>query len=78
MRFARLISALRSGLEGDRLKAREMQMHGLFRDGEWAQVSDGLISVPIPRDRYLARGYEPPFEKLPTKKEYDLEKADGS
>ena len=53
-------------------------MRGLFRDGDWVQVSDGRISVPIPRERYLARGIEPPLDDLPVRKEYDREKADAS
>ena len=51
-------------------------MHGLYRDGGWAQVSDGKNSIPIPRDRYEENGYEPPCDRLPTKEEYEARDAD--
>lgn len=44
---------------------------GLYRDGEWAQVSDGKIAAPIPRSQYEAKGYLPPFDQLPTREEYN-------
>ena len=44
---------------------------GLWRDGHWAQVSyDGVERVPISRALYERRGYQPPFDKLPTKEKY--------
>jgi hypothetical protein len=44
---------------------------GLWRDGHWAQVRyDGGESVPISRALYERRGYQPPFEKLPTREKY--------
>ena len=48
-------------------------MEGLYRDGDWAQVSDGNNSIPIPRDRYEDSGYLPPFDKLPTKDAYEAQ-----
>ena len=45
---------------------------GLWRDGHWAQVSyDGIEAVPISRGLYEQRGYQPPFDKLPTKERYE-------
>lgn len=51
-------------------------MRGLYRDGQWAQVSDGKHSIPIPRDRYEDNRYEPPFDHLPTKEQYEAANAD--
>jgi len=50
-------------------------MRGLYRDGNHAQVTDGKHSFPMPRDDYEAKGYEPPFDKLPTKTEYEAQNA---
>ena len=50
-------------------------MRGLFRDGEWAQVTDEHNAIPIPRDRYEAQRYQPPFDDLPTKEEYEADNA---
>ena len=48
---------------------------GLWRDGPWAQVSyDGIESVPISRALYEKRGYQPPFDKLPSKEKYEARK----
>ena len=45
---------------------------GLWRDGHWVQVSyDSVEKVPISRALYEKRGYQPPFDKLPTKEEYE-------
>jgi hypothetical protein len=45
---------------------------GLWRDGHWAQVSyEGIERVPISRALYVKRGYQPPFDDLPTKAEYE-------
>lgn len=45
---------------------------GVFRDGAFAQVSyDGIESIPISKALYKERGYEPPFEELPTKDEHE-------
>lgn len=45
---------------------------GLYRDGDWAQVSyTGRASIPMRRDQYEAAGYQPPFADLRTKKEYE-------
>ncbi|MEM6410624.1 MAG: hypothetical protein AAF683_03715 [Pseudomonadota bacterium] len=52
---------------------------GLYRvegiDGaeSWAQVDDprdGMPAMPFDEHVYRARGYEPPFETLPTRAEY--------
>ena len=52
---------------------------GLWRDGHWVQVSyEDLESVPISRALYEKRGYAPPFDKLPTKEEYEARKSGPS
>ena len=49
-----------------------MLARGVYRDGAFAQVSyDGIESIPINRALYKERGYEPPFEELPTKHEHE-------
>ncbi len=41
---------------------------GIYRDrAGWATVSDGTITMSMPRERYEEKGYEPPFEALPVK-----------
>jgi hypothetical protein len=45
---------------------------GLWRDGHFVQVSyDDVEALPISRALYEKRGYQPPFDDLPTKKEFD-------
>ena len=45
---------------------------GVFRDGAFAQVSyDGIESIPISEALYTERGYDPPFEELPTRHEHE-------
>lgn len=45
---------------------------GLWRDGHWAQVSyDNIEAAPISRTLYEKRGYDPPFDALPTKQDYE-------
>lgn len=45
-------------------------MQGIYREGGWAQVTDGKNEIPIPRGRYEDQNYHPPFDELPTKEEY--------
>ena len=45
---------------------------GLFRDGNYAQVVfEGKASIPVRRDRYEHAQYQPPFNSLPTKEDYE-------
>jgi hypothetical protein len=45
---------------------------GLYRYGAFVMVIyEGIESVPISRALYKQRGYDPPFDALPTKKQYD-------
>jgi hypothetical protein len=49
-----------------------MLARGVYRDGAFAQVSyDGIESIPISKALYKERGYDPPFEELPTKGEHE-------
>jgi hypothetical protein len=51
---------------------------GLWRDGHWVQVLyEGREAIPISRALYEERGYQPPFEDLPTKKDYEARSAGG-
>jgi hypothetical protein len=45
---------------------------GIFRSEDgWAQVDYGAgTTIPIPRSRYEANGYNPDFDKLPWEAEY--------
>jgi hypothetical protein len=45
---------------------------GLWRDGHWVQVSyEDMEAVAISRALYEKRGYQPPFDELPTKEKYE-------
>jgi hypothetical protein len=45
---------------------------GLWRDGHWVQVSyEDRVCVAISKALYEERGYQPPFDELPTKAEYE-------
>ena len=47
--------------------------HGMYRDGDWVQVSyDGKQSAPITREQYEAQGYQPPFDELLPKEDFDI------
>lgn len=40
-----------------------------------ARVSDGTIAMDIPEQRYRDNGYEPPFDDLPWKEDYEAAQA---
>jgi hypothetical protein len=45
---------------------------GMYRDDTgWVQVDYGQHNAPIPKDKYEENGYQPPYDKLPSKQEYD-------
>jgi hypothetical protein len=51
---------------------------GLWRDDHWVQVSyEGVEAVPISHALYKERGYQPSLDELPTKEEYETDKAAG-
>lgn len=44
---------------------------GLYRYGQgWAAVLYDKVEIPISRDDYVAKGYQPPYEELPTQAQY--------
>jgi hypothetical protein len=46
--------------------------HGLWRDGHWVLVSYADQEfVAISGTLYRERGYQPPFDDLPTREEYE-------
>jgi hypothetical protein len=48
---------------------------GLWRDGHWVQVNyEDRESVPISKALYEQRGYQPPFDELPTRQEYEAKR----
>jgi hypothetical protein len=47
-----------------------------MEDDAW--VSDGSIEMDVPESRYRENGYEPPFDGLPSKEEYEAAKAKAS
>lgn len=52
---------------------------GQYRDENgWVMVHyDGGHSAPIPRERYEGKEYQPPYDDLPTKEEYEARHATG-
>jgi len=50
---------------------RERRIGGLGND---ARVTDGTTEMDVPESVYRARGYQPDFDKLPWKGEYDAKK----
>jgi hypothetical protein len=67
-------------------RQEEMSARGLYRTkmpeggAEYARVVYGIASPPgeIPRPLYEARGYEPPFDTLPTKREGEAVQASNT
>ena len=55
---------------------------GLYRTGSYeagdlsAFVSDGTMGFDIPEGDYRTRGYNPTFEALPTREEYETIKGE--
>jgi hypothetical protein len=49
-----------------------MAPRALYRDSDgWVTVHYGLHLIPIPRDTYIAKGYQPPYDKVPTQEQYN-------
>jgi hypothetical protein len=46
-------------------------LRGLYRAPGWAFVSDGTFIFDMPEARYRDRGYEPHYDQLPSKREYE-------
>ena len=50
------------------------KLRGLYRAPGWAYVSDGNLIFDMPEVRYRDRGYEPSYDQLPSKKEFEASK----
>lgn len=46
--------------------------------GERAYVEDGGVGSFVERTSYEGKGYQPPFESLPTEDEYNAQKSKGA
>ena len=44
---------------------------GIYRDRDEVLVDYGTYRAPIPRYRYETNHYEPPFDRLPSRKEWE-------
>jgi hypothetical protein len=44
---------------------------GLYRTISWAYVTNGAMAFQVPEAEYRAFGYEPDYDKLPWKEDYD-------
>ena len=45
---------------------------GLYRDQQgWVMVEYDKHQASIPHDRYVANGYQPPYDELPTQEKYN-------
>ena len=49
--------------------------HGIYRTPGWAYVTDGTMGFDVPEGNYRSRGYKPPYERLPSKNDYDAAEA---
>ena len=47
---------------------------GVYRDGGNALVDYGMNRMAIPRKKYEANGFMPPFDSLPTRKEWEAQR----
>jgi hypothetical protein len=50
-------------------------VRGLYRFPGWAYITDGIMTFDIREDDYRAKGYEPDYNKLPSKSDYDMVEA---
>jgi hypothetical protein len=51
---------------------RSNMAKGVYRDGDSAIVDYGTTArMPVPKKDYVAKGYRPPFDELPTKEQYE-------
>ncbi len=51
---------------------------GLYRTPGWAYVTDDTIGMDVPEGTYRQKGYHPDYDSLPSKEEYDADKAKGN
>jgi hypothetical protein len=49
-----------------------MAATGLYRDSDgWVTVKYDKQVAPIPRNQYIANGYQPPYDQLLTQEQYN-------
>ena len=51
---------------------------GLYRTTAWAYVTNGTMSFQVPETEYRAFRYEPDYDKLLWKENYDAEPEEAS
>jgi hypothetical protein len=66
-------SARSRGLSKDVAKMAEV-FRGLYRTIAWAYVTNGMMAFQASEAEYRAFGYEPDYENLPWKENYDAVK----
>jgi len=44
---------------------------GLYRIPCWAYITDGTLAFDITEAHYRKHGYEPPYDNLPSKQQYE-------
>ena len=56
-----------------------LEPKGLYREPDgWVRVAYGdKHLIPIPRERYELSGYEPSYDQLPTKDDYERAEGQG-
>jgi hypothetical protein len=50
------------------------ELRGLYRTIAWGYVSNGEMAFQVPEPEYRAFGYEPDYDKLPWKENYNAAK----
>ena len=51
---------------------------GVYRTISWAYVTNGAMAFQVAEAEYRAFGYEPDYDKLPWKEDYDAARARAS
>jgi hypothetical protein len=52
----------------------ENKLRGLYRTTTWAYVANDLMSFQVSEPEYRAFGYEPDYDSLPWKENYNAAK----
>jgi hypothetical protein len=50
-------------------------LRGLYRTISWTYVTNGAMAFQVPEAEYRAFGYEPDYDKLPWKEDYEAARA---
>jgi hypothetical protein len=54
---------------------RRNLFRGLYRTISWAYLTNGAMAFQVPEAEYRAFGYEPDYNKLPWKEDFDAARA---